>query len=312
MPVKIPDTLPAARTLAEENIFVMTQERSMQQDIRPLRIAVLNLMPTKERTETQLMRIIGNTPLQVEVTLLRTATYEGSNTAREHLTAFYRTFDEVAQERFDGLIITGAPVEQLDFHQVRYWEELQQVMRWADTHVFSTMFICWAAQAALFHYYGIDKHSLPHKMFGVFEHRVLDARSRLVRGFDDAFWIPVSRHTAIDEADVHACSHLQLLAISQESGIGLIQSVDGRRVFATGHSEYDALTLDAEYWRDVDKGLDVKVPKHYYPGDDPEQPPVVRWRSHANLLFLNWLNYYVYQETPYDLANLLDRQAREG
>lgn len=312
MPVKIPDTLPAARTLAEENIFVMTQERSMQQDIRPLRIAVLNLMPTKERTETQLMRIIGNTPLQVEITLLRTATYEGTNTAREHLAAFYRTFGEVAQERFDGLIITGAPVEQLEFEQVHYWEELQQVMRWADTHVFSTLFICWAAQAALFHYYGIGKHRLPHKMFGVFEHRVLDARSRLLRGFDDAFCIPVSRHTAIDEADVHACPHLQLLAVSKESGVGLIQSVDGRRVFATGHSEYDALTLDAEYWRDVDKGLDVSVPKHYYPGDDPEQPPVVRWRSHANLLFLNWLNYYVYQETPYDLADLLDRQAEEG
>ncbi len=304
MPVKIPDTLPAARTLAEENIFVMTQERSRTQDIRPLRIAILNLMPTKERTETQLLRLIGNTPLQVEATLLRTATYEGANTAREHLEAFYRTLDEVSHERFDGLIITGAPVEQLEFEQVRYWEELERVMRWADGHVFSTLFICWAAQAALYHYYGIEKRALPRKMFGVFEHRVLEPKCRLLRGFDDCFRVPVSRHTEILEADVRRCAALQVLAVSEESGVGLAQSADGRRVFATGHSEYDALTLDAEYWRDVDKGLDVAVPRHYYPNDDPEQPPLVRWRSHANLLFQNWLNYYVYQETPFDLAKL--------
>ncbi|MCL1854251.1 MAG: homoserine O-succinyltransferase [Clostridia bacterium] len=305
MPVKIPDTLPAARTLADENIFVMRQERSMHQDIRPLRIAILNLMPTKERTETQLLRLIGNTPLQVEATLLRTATYEGTNTAHEHLAAFYCTFSEVAAERFDGLVITGAPVEQIEFVQVRYWEELLRVLEWADRHVFSTLFICWAAQAAMYHYYGIGKHPLPHKMFGVFEHRVCNPLSRLMRGFDDVFSIPVSRHTEIREKDVAACPLLELLAVSGESGVGLAQSTDGRRVFATGHSEYDAMTLDAEYRRDVQKGIGVSVPKHYYPDDDPDKAPVVRWRGHANLLFSNWLNYYVYQETPYDLTRLL-------
>ena len=304
MPVKIPDALPAAKTLAEENIFVMAQERSIHQDIRPLRIAILNLMPTKERTETQLLRLIGNTPLQVEVTLLRTATYEGKHTAQEHLAAFYCTFSEVASKRFDGLIITGAPVEQIEFVQVRYWAELLQVMEWADMHVFSTLFICWAAQAAMYHYYSIEKYSLPHKMFGVFEHRVCSPRSKLVRGFDDTFHIPVSRHTEIRERDVAACPLLEVLAVSEESGVGLVQSTDGRRVFATGHSEYDAMTLDGEYWRDVEQGIGTAVPKHYYPGDDPGEEPVVRWRSHANLLFSNWLNYYVYQETPYDLTKL--------
>ncbi len=304
MPVKIPDGLPAVQTLTEENIFVMPASRSQHQDIRPLKIAILNLMPTKERTETQLMRLIGNTPLQIEVTLLRTATYEGTNTAREHLEAFYRTFDDVCDQRFDGLIITGAPVEQLAFEQVRYWDELKKVMAWADTHVFSTLFICWAAQAALYHYYGIDKHALGAKMFGVFPHKVCDPKSRLLRGLDDPFHIPVSRHTAIDEADVRAVDALQVLAVSEEAGVGLIASRDGRRVFATGHSEYDVDTLAAEYWRDVDKGLSVAVPKHYYPDDDPNQPPMMRWRSHANLVYLNWLNYYVYQETPYDLLEL--------
>ncbi len=311
MPVQIPDTLPAAKVLADENIFVMTQERSQAQDIRPLRIAILNLMPTKERTETQLLRVIGNTPLQVEATLLRTATYEGSNTAREHLAAFYRTLGEVENERFDGLIITGAPVEQLDFPQVRYWEELQQVMHWADGHVFSTLFICWAAQASLYHYYGIEKYPLPQKMFGVFEHRVCEPHARLLRGFDDVFCVPVSRHTEIREADVRACPQLQVLAVSEEAGVGLLQSLDGRRVFATGHSEYDPLTLDAEYWRDVDKGVGVAMPKHYYPNDKPDNAPLVRWRGHANLLFQNWLNYYVYQETPYDLSKLSEQGGPE-
>ncbi|MDR3052153.1 MAG: homoserine O-succinyltransferase [Oscillospiraceae bacterium] len=304
MPVKVPDGLPAVQTLAGENIFVMTQTRSKRQDIRPLRIAILNLMPTKESTETQLLRLIGNTPLQIEPALLRTATYEGSNTAREHLQTFYRTLDEVRGERFDGLIITGAPVEQLNFDQVRYWDELRTVMAWADTHVYSTLFICWAAQAALFHYYGIEKHPLPRKMFGVFAHRVCDPRSPLLRGFDDSFAIPVSRHTTILEDEVRACPHLRVLAVSGESGVGLAVSLNGRRVFATGHSEYDPDTLAAEYWRDVEKGLDVAVPRHYYPGDDPQQQPLVSWRGHANLLFQNWLNYYVYQETPYDLAEL--------
>ena len=306
MPVKIPDTLPAAKILAEENIFVMTQERSKRQDIRPLRIVILNLMPTKESTETQLLRLIGNTPLQVEATLLRTATYESANTAREHLDTFYRTFDEIRWQRFDGLIITGAPVEQMEFTKVRYWDELGEVMEWADAHVFSTLFICWAAQAALYHYYGIEKHPLPRKMFGVFEHRVCNTHNKLLRGFDDVFSIPVSRYTEIRAKEVNACPLLELLALSEESGVGLVQSADGRRVFATGHSEYDAMTLDAEYWRDARKGIGISVPKHYYPGDDPQKAPVVRWRSHANLLFSNWLNYYVYQETPYDLEKLPD------
>ena len=301
MPVCIPDALPAAKTLAAENIFVMTHQRSTHQDIRPLNIAILNLMPTKEATETQLMRLIGNTPLQINVTLLRTATYESQHTAYEHLATFYRTFEEVQSERFDGLIITGAPVEQMDFREVGYWKELERVMAWAKENVFSTLFICWAAQAGLYYHYGIDKHPLPAKMFGVFTHRVLDRSCKLVRGFDDEFLIPVSRHTAIDEDAVYACPDLHVAAASPESGVGLIVSRDNRFVFATGHSEYDANTLANEYFRDVSKGLPIAVPQHYFPNDDPTQIPLLRWRGHANLLFQNWLNYYVYQETPYDL-----------
>ena len=304
MPVCIPDALPAARILASENIFVMTHMRSSHQDIRPLHIAVLNLMPTKEATETQLMRLIGNTPLQVQVTLLRTATYESQHTAAEHLETFYRTLDEVRDERFDGLIITGAPVEQMDFRDVQYWRELERIMAWAKENVFSTLFICWAAQAGLFYHYGIDKRPLSKKMFGVFPHRVLDRSCPLLRGFDDEFFIPVSRHTAIDEDAVRACEQLRVIAASPESGVGLIISRDNRFVFATGHSEYDANTLANEYFRDVNKGLEIDVPKHYFPNDDPSQQPVVRWRSHANLLFQNWLNYYVYQETPFDLSQM--------
>ncbi len=304
MPVCIPDGLPAAKILASENIFVMTHERSTQQDIRPLNIAILNLMPTKEATETQLMRLIGNTPLQVNVTLLRTATYTSQNTAQEHLKTFYRTFEEVQDERFDGLIITGAPVEHMDFRDVKYWRELERVMAWAKENVFSTLFICWAAQAALYYHYGINKQPLPEKMFGVFPHRVLDRSCPLVRGFDDRFYIPVSRHTAIDEDAVYACDDLKVVATSRESGIGLMVSRDNRFVFATGHSEYDATTLANEYFRDVNKGLEISVPKYYFPDNDPTLSPIVRWRSHANLLFQNWLNYYVYQETPYDLSTL--------
>lgn len=303
MPVCIPDALPAARTLASENIFVMTRERSTHQDIRPLHIAVLNLMPTKEATETQLMRLIGNTPLQIHVTLLRTASHTSTHTASQHLETFYRTFDDVRAERFDGLIVTGAPVEQMDFRQVDYWPELEQVMAWAKENVFSTLFICWAAQAGLYYHYGVEKHPLPQKMFGVFPHRVLDRACKLVRGFDDVFYIPVSRHTAIGEAAVYACDRLHVVAASEESGIGLIVSNDGRFVFATGHSEYDANTLANEYFRDLNRGLPIHVPEHYFPNDDPANPPAVRWRSHANLLFQNWLNYYVYQETPYDLQS---------
>jgi len=302
MPVCIPDALPAAKTLASENIFVMTHMRSTHQDIRPLNIAILNLMPTKEATETQLMRLIGNTPLQINVTLLHMASHESQNTSQEHLATFYRTFDEVRGERFDGLIITGAPVEQMPFSEVDYWKELQEVMAWAKDNVFSTLFICWAAQAGLHYHFGIDKHMLPGKMFGVFPHRVLDRSCKLVRGFDDEFSIPVSRHTAIDEDAVYACPHLQVVAASPESGIGLIVSDDNRFVFATGHSEYDADTLAKEYFRDVNKGLPIDVPRHYFPSDDPAYPPRITWRSHANLLFQNWLNYYVYQETPYEWA----------
>ena len=300
MPVCIPDARPAAKGLASENIFVMTRQRSTHQDIRPLHIAVLNLMPTKEATETQLLRLIGNTPLQVHVTLLRTATYESQHTAHRHLSTFYRTVEEVRGGKFDALIITGAPVEQMEFSEVGYWRELERVMAWAKENVFSTLFICWAAQAGLNYFYGIRKRVLKEKMFGVFPHRVLDRSCKLVRGFDDEFFIPVSRHTAVDEAAVYASNRLRVVAASEESGIGLIVSDDERFVFATGHSEYDAGTLATEYFRDVNRGLPIAVPRHYFPDDDPARPPIVRWRSHANLLFQNWLNYYVYQETPYN------------
>lgn len=308
MPVKIPDALPATRVLTEENIFVMTEKRSAHQDIRPLKIAILNLMPTKEATETQLLRLIGNTPLQVEVTLLRTDSYFSQNTDQQHLAAFYRTFKEVEEDFFDGLIITGAPVELMDFTDVKYWSELKDIMEWADARVFSTLFICWAAQAGLYYHYGIDKKTLPAKLFGVFPHRVLTRDSRLVRGFDDVYDIPVSRHTGLMEKEVFSCPDLLVLSASDEAGIGLVVSQDGRRVFATGHSEYDPDTLKHEYVRDVNKGLPIKPPQHYFTGNDPEQPPIVRWRSHANLLFQNWLNYFVYQETPYDLNELKFRK----
>ena len=301
MPVKIPDALPATKILTQENIFVMTEMRSATQDIRPLRIAILNLMPTKEDTETQLLRLIGNTPLQVEITLLHTQTYNPKNTDHRHLAAFYRTFGDVKDEYFDGVIITGAPVEKLDFEDVHYWDELRSIMAWADERAYSTLFICWAAQAGLNYHYGIQKKPLRDKMFGVFPHRILKKDSKLVRGFDDIFNIPVSRHTGLMEEEVLQCDDLFVLAISEESGMGLITSKDGRRVFATGHSEYNANTLANEYFRDVNKGLEIHVPKHYFPEDDPQKEPIVRWRSHANLLFANWLNYFVYQETPYEL-----------
>ncbi|MDR2657420.1 MAG: homoserine O-succinyltransferase [Oscillospiraceae bacterium] len=311
MPVKIPDALPATRILAQENIFVMTERRSASQDIRPLKIAILNLMPTKEATETQLLRLIGNTPLQVEITLLRTASYASTNTSQTHLDTFYKTFDEARNELYDGFIITGAPVELMDFEDVRYWDELRMIMDWADRNVYSTLYICWAAQAALFHHYRIGKIELPRKMFGVFEHRVRDRNNPLMRGFDDAYYIPVSRHTAVNESALYACPDLNVLAVSEESGVGLVASRDGRRVFATGHSEYDADTLDKEYRRDLAKGMPIEKPRHYYPADDDTKPPMVRWRSHASLLFQNWLNYFVYQETPYDLGTMQPVAASE-
>jgi homoserine O-succinyltransferase/O-acetyltransferase len=304
MPVKIPASLPARATLESENVFVMGEERAARQDIRPMRVAILNLMPTKIATETQILRLIGNTALQVDVTLLRTATHDPRNASAEHLLKHYRTFEEVRGEKFDGLIITGAPVEQLEFEQVDYWPELVRIMDWAATDVVSTFHICWGAQAALYHLYGIPKHPLPRKLFGVFEHRNLAPTERLLRGFDDTFLAPHSRHTEVRRADLERVGALSILAESGEAGVYLAGSKDGRHVFVTGHSEYDPLTLQAEYQRDLARGLPIEVPRNYYPKDDPSQPPQVRWRGHASLLYANWLNYYVYQVTPYDLKSL--------
>ncbi|MEG2605433.1 MAG: homoserine O-succinyltransferase, partial [Clostridia bacterium] len=311
MPVKIPDALPATRVLTEENIFVMTEKRSATQDIRPLKIAILNLMPTKEKTETQLLRLIGNTPLQVEITLLRTGSYESRNTDEDYLRLFYRTLEDVCETYFDGVIITGAPVEKLDFTDVVYWEELKRVMDWADRRAFSTLYICWAAQAGLYYHYGIQKTVLAQKLFGVFDTQLTDRRDQLLRGFDDVFTVPMSRHTQVDEAAIDRCEDLIVLARSDEAGVALLRSCDGRRVFATGHSEYDRDTLAREYFRDVEKGLEISLPKHYFPNDDPNSAPMLRWHSHASLLFCNWLNYFVYQETPYQLDALAARKRGE-
>jgi len=304
MPIKIPDLLPAREILNSENIFVMGEDRALHQDIRPLRIAILNLMPTKIATETQLLRLIGNSPLQVEITLLRTATHESKNTPEEHLLAFYQTVDDVRDERFDGLIITGAPVEHLPFEEVDYWEELKDIMEWRKHHAFSTLYICWGAQAGLYYQFGIPKYPLPEKMFGVFRHRVNRKHVPLMRGFDDFFYAPHSRHTEIRAEDILKVPELDLLSESDEAGVYLVATRDERQVFVTGHSEYDPLTLKLEYDRDVRQGLPIKVPVNYFPDDDPAREPEVRWRGHSNLLFVNWLNYYVYQETPYDLKKL--------
>lgn len=300
MPVKIPSTLPARAILEGENVFVMGEERAKHQDIRPLEVAILNLMPTKVATETQLLRLLGNSALQVEVTLLHTATYAPKNTDSDHLLNHYATFEDVRSEKFDGLIVTGAPVEQMPFEAVDYWPELQRILDWAETNVEATFYICWGAQAGLYHRYGIPKYDLPRKMFGVFEHRNLAPTERLLRGFDDVFLAPHSRHTEIRRADLDRVSELQVLAESDEAGVYIAGTRDGRHIFVTGHSEYDPLTLKAEYDRDVSKGLPIHVPKNYYPGDDPARLPHVRWRGHASLLYANWLNYYVYQVTPYD------------
>jgi homoserine O-succinyltransferase len=304
MPVKIPDTLPAMGILESENIFVMGENRALHQDIRPLRLAILNLMPTKIVTETQLLRLLGNTPLQVEIELLHMESHEAKNTPAEHLLEHYSSFRDIRKQKFDGLIITGAPVEQLPFEQVDYWPELVEVMDWARSHVYSTLYICWGAQAGLYHYYGVPKYQLPEKMFGVFPHTVNVRYERLVRGFDDVFYAPHSRHTEIRREDVLSAPELVLLSESAEAGVYIVLSADRRHVFVTGHSEYDPLTLQGEYVRDVNKGLPIKVPRNYYPSDDPLREPVVRWRSHSALLFANWLNYYVYQQTPYDLGQL--------
>jgi homoserine O-succinyltransferase len=304
MPVRIPTTLPARVILERENIFVMGHERAERQDIRPLHVAILNLMPTKIETETQLLRLLGNSALQVEITLLQTATYQPKNTASDHLVAHYKTWEQVRDEKFDGLVITGAPVEQMAFEEVDYWEELCAIIDWACTNAFSTLYICWGAQAGLYHRYRIQKYPLSQKMFGVFEHKVLARNEKLLRGFDDTFLAPHSRHTEVRLEDVEKVDDLKLLAVSDKAGVYLVSSRDGRHVFVTGHSEYDPLTLKGEYDRDVNQGLPIEVPRNYYPEDDPSRSPLVRWRGHANLLFANWLNYYVYQVTPYNLKHI--------
>ena len=304
MPINIPDSLPAARVLEEENIFLMSENRAAHQDIRPLRIAILNLMPKKIETETQLLRLLSNTPIQVDVELLQTATHASKNTPPEHLLKFYKTFDDVKDLFFDGLIITGAPVEQRPFEEVDYWPELCAIMDWSRTHVFSTFHICWGAQAGLFYHYGIQKYPLGAKMFGIFRHRNLAPNHMLMRGFDEYFLAPHSRHTGLHEQDILADSRLQLLSVSEDAGPYIVASRDNRRFFVTGHSEYDRDTLSREYWRDIGLGREIAPPVDYFPGDDPNATPPYVWRSHAHLLFSNWLNYFVYQITPFDLSSL--------
>ncbi len=301
MPIRIPDSLPATAALEAENIFVMTEHRAMHQDIRPLRVLLLNLMPTKVATETQILRKLSNTPLQVEVELLTMASHDHRSTAAEHLEAFYRTFDEVREEHFDGMIITGAPVEHLDFEQVDYWDELCRIMAWSRANVHSTLHICWGAQAGMRFHYGIQKHELPRKLSGVFDHVLVKRFSPLVRGFDDAFWAPHSRYAEIRAEDIEAHPDLELIAVSEEAGVYAAKSTDSRHFFVFGHPEYDRMTLASEYSRDLEAGLEPAVPEHYFPDDDPERAPIDRWRSHAQLLYTNWLNYYVYQTTPYDI-----------
>ena len=303
MPVIIPAALPATETLTNEQIFVMHEQRAQSQDIRPLKLAIVNLMPTKIVTETQLLRLISNTALQAEVDLIRMASHVSKNVSEEHLATFYKDFEEIKNNHYDGMIVTGAPVEQLSFQEVNYWDELKMIFDFADKNVFSTLFICWGAQAALYHYYGIPKYPRPEKRFGVFEHEVMVKRP-IVRGFDDVFYAPHSRHTEFRAGDIAKVDDLEIIAQSPEAGVYLVASKDGHRVFVSGHCEYDPLTLDAEYRRDVSQGKPIQVPKNYYPNDDPSCTPVVRWRGHGNLLFSNWLNYYVYQETPFDLADL--------
>ena len=304
MPIKIPNDLPAVQTLADENIFVMTERRAITQDIRPLKILLLNLMPKKIETETQISRILGNTPLQIELTLIRTKSYVSTNTAQEHLLAFYKTFDDVKDQKFDGMIITGAPVEMMEFEEVDYWAELCEIMEWTKTNVHSTMHICWGAQAGLYYHYGIKKHIMPEKLFGVFPHKCLDPYHPLMRGLDETFYVPHSRHTRNKMSDIALVKDLQIISHSEQAGVHLISDMECRNFYATGHSEYDRETLAKEYFRDVNKGLDIKVPFNYFPDDDPNMIPPITWRGTANLLFTNWLNYFVYQRTPYDLSTL--------
>ena len=304
MPINIDKNLPAYTTLSNEGIFVMTDERAQSQDIRPLKIAILNLMPTKIVTETQLLRLVGNSPLQVEIILLRSKSHDSKNTPKSHLDAFYKTFDDIRNTNLDGLIITGAPVETLEFQQVDYWEELGDILEWSKSHVYSTLHICWAAQAGLHYHYGIEKSPTERKVFGVYSHTVLDKSTQLTRGFDDVFYAPHSRHTTISAEDIQKHPALKIIAASEEAGVYIVMAKNGRQISVTGHSEYDPDTLKWEYDRDIAKGMDMHIPCNYYPDDDPSKQPIVRWRGHANLLFSNWLNYYVYQETPYDISTL--------
>ena len=304
MPLNIPDQLPAIELLRHENIFVIDETRATHQDIRPLRIVILNLMPLKISTETDLLRLLSNTPLQVEIDFLKIRGHKHKNTSAEHMRAFYTTFDKIHQKKYDGMIITGAPVEQLPFEEVTYWEEMKEIMDWSEHHVTSSLFICWGAQAGLFHFYGIPKYNLPRKMFGVFKHRVSDNKIPIFRGFDDEYYVPHSRHTEIRKEDINKVPELEIISSSEDSGVNMVMAKNGRQIFITGHSEYSRDTLSNEYYRDLKKKLPIDIPKNYFPGDDPEQKPIMKWRSAANMLFMNWLNYYVYQETPYDLDDI--------
>ncbi|WP_116115404.1 homoserine O-acetyltransferase MetA [Austwickia chelonae] len=312
MPVTIPRDLPARATLEAENVFTMSTDRAGHQDIRPLHIAMVNLMPTKVDTETQVLRLLANSPLQVEFTLLRMRSHDSKNTPSEHLEAFYTTFDQVRERKYDGLIITGAPVELMAFEEVTYWNELVEIMEWSRDNVFSTLHTCWGAQAGLYHHFGVPKHELSAKVFGIFDHRVLRRHAHIVRGFDEIFPAPHSRHTGISREDVLAHDSLDLIAESDEAGVYLVTSRDQRQLFVTGHPEYDRRTLAAEYERDAARGLPIEIPAHYFPGDDPRATPMVTWRSHAYLLYSNWLNFYVYQRTPYDLTSLTPAPPNEG
>ncbi len=303
MPIKIPNNLPAAKILTEENIFVMTETRAITQDIRPLKILILNLMPKKIETETQFARLLGNTPLQVELELIHTSSHKSKNTAEEHLLAFYKTFADIKDQNFDGMIITGAPVEHMPFEEVEYWSELCEIMEWSKTHVHSTFHICWGAQAGLYYHYGIQKRQLDDKLFGVFPHYI-ERKNILFRGFDDIFYVPQSRHTTVDREDIEKVKNLKILSSSKDTGVYAIATDQGRQIFITGHSEYDADTLKNEYLRDVSQGKKITIPYNYFPNDDPTKEPIVSWRGHANLLFSNWLNYFVYQSTPYDIKEV--------
>jgi homoserine O-succinyltransferase len=304
MPIKIPDKLPATKQLRNENIFVMSETKAMHQDIRPLKIVIVNLMPTKITTETQLLRLLSNSPLQVEIDFLQMDSHDSKNTPSEHLETFYKTFDEIKDSKYDGMIITGAPVENLEFEEVDYWEELVKIMEWSKTHVTSTLHICWAALAGLYYHYGVPKHTLPEKCSGVYLHKVRRRTSKLVRGFDNLFYAPHSRHSEVRREDIEKVPELEILADSKDAGVYIVTTKGGRKIFVTGHSEYDANTLRDEYFRDLEKGMDPKIPCNYFPHNDPEKRPIVRWRSHASLLFSNWLNYFVYQITPYDIEDI--------